>query len=424
MKLVAFVLTGAALTACGGSSDDPCKGVTGTCVPVEAGASVQEVQTDLINATSGTTIAFGAGTFDFDLDLSLIVGGVTIQGEGMDKTILNFKNQTSGQQGLLVQTNGSFAIHDIAFQDPPGNCIKMEGVNGLTVDHVRTEWTAGPSSTNGAYGIYPVQCSNVLIQNSVAKGASDTGIYVGQSHDVIVRNNDVEYNVAGIESENTNNDDIYMNTATHNAGGILVFNLPGLQVENAGGTRVFMNMIVDNNTTNFAPSGNIVGMVPTGSGFVGLAAHNLEIFNNTFDNEKSMNLGIASYTIIGNPMDANYNVYPDTIYIHDNQMSGAMNMPTGPLGALIILALDEIQPAPPVPDMIWDGVVDPTKALSTDPNQLMPQYNICIGAAGANGAATWGDLHWPNNQAPIASLDPTNFQCTHPALPPVVIPGA
>jgi parallel beta-helix repeat protein len=422
MRLLPCVLTAFALAACGGSSDDPCKGVTGTCVPIAAGATVQEAQTALIGATSGTTIAFGAGTFDFDLDLSLTVGGVTIQGEGMDKTILSFAHQTSGQQGLLVQTNGSFAMHDLAIEDPPGNCAKFEGVNGLTIDHVRTEWTAGPKSTNGGYGIYPVQCSNVLIQNSVAKGASDTGIYVGQSHDVIVRSNDVEYNVAGIESENTNRSDIYMNTATHNSGGILVFNLPGLQVENAGQTRVFMNTIVDNNTENFAPTGNIVGMVPTGSGFVGLASHDVEIFNNTFDNEKSMNLGVASYTIIGAPNDANYDVYPDTIYIHDNQFSGTSTSPNGPLGALIDLALGEIQPVPAaVPDMIWDGVVDPTKALSTDPNQLMPQYNICIGN---NGAATWGDLHWPNNQAPIASLDPTNFQCTHPALPPVVVPGA
>jgi parallel beta-helix repeat protein len=262
----------------------------------------------------------------------------------------------------------------------------------------------------------------VLIENSVAKGASDTGIYVGQSHDVIVRGNDVEYNVAGIESENTNRADIYMNTATHNAGGILVFNLPGLQVENAGQTRVYMNTIVDNNTDNFAPSGNIVGMVPTGSGFVGLASHNVEIFNNTFDNEHTMNLGIASYTIIGNPNDPNYDVYPDTFYIHDNTFTGTSMNATGPLGGLILLALGELQPpTTTVPDMIWDGVVDPAKAATGDPNHFMPAYNICLSN---NGDADWADLAWPNGDATKASTDASAFQCTHAPLPPVVVPGA
>jgi len=421
MKRFALVFLVAA--ACGGSSsDDPCKGVAGPCVAVHAGATVQEAQTALINATSGTTIAFGEGTFDFDLDLSLTVGGVTIQGQGMDKTILSFKKQTTGAQGLLVQTSGSFAMHDIAIEDAKGDCLKVEGADGLHLNHVRTEWTGGPKDTNGAYGIYPVQSKNVLIENCIAKGASDTGIYVGQSQDVIIRGNDVEYNVAGIECENTNRADVYMNNATHNTGGILVFNLPGLQVKNAGQTRVFMNMMVDNNTPNFAPAGNIVGQVPTGSGFVGLAAHDVEIFGNTFDNEHTMNLGIASYTLIGNPNDPQYNVYPDTFYIHDNTFTGTSTMASGPLGGAVLLALAEMTPSTTtVPDMIWDGVVDPTKALSGDPNHFMPEFNICFQG---NGDADWADLMWPTGDAMKPSTDPAPFNCTHPPLPAVVVPGS
>ncbi len=422
MKALSFALflAASALAACG-SSDDPCKGVTAPCVAVHDGASETEVQTDLINATSGTTIAFASGTFDFTLDLSLNVGGVTIQGEGMDKTILSFKNQTTGAQGLLVTTSGSFAMHDIAMEDAKGDLLKIVGADGIHLDHVRTEWTGGPKATNGAYGIYPVQSKNVLIENCVAKGASDTGLYVGQSQDVIIRGNDVEYNVAGIESENTNRSDIYMNTSTHNAGGILVFNLPGLQVENAGQTRVFMNMVMDNNTENFAPSGNIVGMVPTGSGFVGLAAHDVEIFQNTFDNEHTMNLGIASYTIIGDPNDPNYDVYPDSIWIHDNVFTGTSNNATGPLGGLILLALGELNPpTTTVPDMIWDGVVDPAHAPTSGPN-LAPPYDICLSN---NGDADWADLHWPNGDATKASTDMTAFTCTHTPLPAVTVPGA
>lgn len=58
----------------------------------------------------------------------------------------------------------------------------------------------------------------------MAIGASDAGIYVRQSRDVIVRNSRAEFNVAGIEIENTVNADVYGNTATNNTGGI-----PGVQ---------------------------------------------------------------------------------------------------------------------------------------------------------------------------------------------------
>src|SRR3546814_1386139 len=86
-------------------------------------------------------------------------------------------------------------------------------------------WTGGPSTDNGAYGLYPVQVDNVLIEDSVVKGASDAGIYVGQSTNIIVRNNRAEGNVAGIEIENSTGADVYGNTTTGKTGGILVFKI-------------------------------------------------------------------------------------------------------------------------------------------------------------------------------------------------------
>ena len=46
-----------------------------------------------------------------------------------------------------------------------------------------------PAPDNGAYGLYPVQWSNVLIEDTVVIGASDAGVYVGQSDQIVVRNN-------------------------------------------------------------------------------------------------------------------------------------------------------------------------------------------------------------------------------------------
>src|SRR5262249_30564399 len=156
----------------------------------------------------GSTIVFDTGTFSFDRDLSLTVGGVTIAGQGQDKTILSFKGQTTGAQGLYVNLHGtSFAMRDIAVEDTKGDCVKVEGAVGVKFQPVRTEWTNGPDKNNGSYGIYPVQSKQILIEDCFARGASDTGIYVGQSEDIVVRRNRVEGNVAGIEIENSNRAD-------------------------------------------------------------------------------------------------------------------------------------------------------------------------------------------------------------------------
>ena len=130
--------------------------------------------------------------------------------------------------------------------------------------------------------IYPVQSTNILIDGAVAIGASDAGIYVGQSSQIIVRNSHAESNVAGIEIENSTYADVYNNVAVNNTGGILIFDLPNLPGEGGANTRVFNNEISTNNTGNFAPAGNIVGTVPSGTGLMVLANDNIEIFGNTF----------------------------------------------------------------------------------------------------------------------------------------------
>jgi parallel beta-helix repeat protein len=400
------------LGACGGGGADPCEGVAGECIGLSAGASRIEVQTALIEIAPGGTVAFGAGKFDFDADLSLDVDDVTLQGAGADQTILAFAEQTTGAQGMLVTANG-FAVHDLAFEDAPGDALKILGATGVTIQRVRVEWTGGPNASNGAYGLYPVQCSNVLIEDSVAIGASDAGMYVGQSNQIIVRRNRVEQNVAGIEIENSSNADVHDNTATANTGGILVFNLPDLAVKNGTGTRVFDNEVFANNTENFAPPGNIVGKVPTGTGIAMLAAHGVEVFGNTVADHHSINIGVISYVPTDIPVtDATYDQYPTAIDIHDNTLTGTSDMPTGELGALLISAIGEIMPNGPfiIPDIAWDGVVDPARTPGA------AEDKICIRN---NGDADFINLAWPLADAtkPALAMDP--HDCSHAPLPGV-----
>ena len=413
MRVVGLGIAALALVGCG--TDDPCKGVSGTCVGLSEGASATDVQTALIQAQPGSTVAFGAGTFHLQSDLSLDIDNVTIIGAGMNDTTLSFKGQKTGAQGLYVTAKNSFAIRDIGIEDTKGDALKIEGTDGVRIERVRVEWTAGPNETNGSYGLYPVQCKNVLIDGALVRGASDAGVYVGQSDYIELRNNTAEQNVAGIEIENSTRADVHDNTATKNTGGILVFNLPGLQVQNGSVTRVFHNQVFDNNTTNFAPSGNIVGLVPTGTGMAVLAAHQVEIFDNDIHDHKSVNVGVISYIPTGkDDTDPNYDEYPTAISIHDNRISGVSDMPTGMLGALLISALGEIYPNGPfiVPDIAWDGVLDPNRTY-TDADR------ICISG---NGDADFINLAWPLNMGEVPSVDMSPHACTLPALAGVSIP--
>jgi parallel beta-helix repeat protein len=407
----ALLSIGLGAAACG--EDDPCEGVTGTCIGLTDGASGTEVQTAFIEIESGGTIAFGEGTFSFTTDLSLDVDNVTIKGAGMDSTVLSFDKQTTGAQGILV-TGDNFTIHDIGLENSPGDALKIFGTTGVHIYKTRVEWTNGPDENNGAYGLYPVQCENVLIEDSVVKAASDAGIYVGQSHNIIVRRNRAELNVAGIEIENSTQADVYENTATTNTGGILVFNLPGLDVSNGAGTRVYNNEVFENNTENFAPPGNIVGQVPTGTGIVILAAHDVEIFDNDIRDHLSINLGMISYVPIGTPDDPLYDQYPTGIHIHDNTFSGTSDEPTGMLGAALITGLGEIG-GPPyiVPDIGWDGLLDPARTPLADKDR------ICIQR---NGDADFLNLKWPLLEGDPATKDMSAMDCTLPALPAVTLP--
>ena len=332
----------------------------------------KKLQEALITAKPGSVIQLPEGKFDLDRELSLTVASVTFRGKGMDKTVLSFKNQKSGSAGLLA-TGNAFTIEDMTIEDTKGDALKINGSTGVTIRRLKTQWTGGPKETNGSYGIYPVQCKNVLIEDSVAIGASDAGIYVGQSRQIIVRRNRAEFNVAGIEIENSVNADVEENIATNNTGGLLLFNLPDLPVQGGSFTRVYGNQIFSNNTPNFAPKGNIVAKVPTGTGVMVMATHDIEIFKNTLKDNETSNVSIISYLTTGNPLkDAKYDPFVESISIHDNTFAGGGHKPAGRAADMAAVL------GSPVPSIIYDGVLRPK----------LTDAKICIRN---NGEATFMD---------------------------------
>src|SRR5690606_6436543 len=105
----------------------------------------------------------------------------------------------------------------------------------------------------------------------------------------------------------------------NNTGGVLIFDLPDLIEKRGGYIRVFDNDIRENNHKNFAPSGNIVGKVPPGTGVMILASKNVEVFDNRIVNNITVGTAIISYHMTENPInDTSYHAYPAHILVRDN----------------------------------------------------------------------------------------------------------
>jgi parallel beta-helix repeat protein len=372
----------------------------------------KHLQTLLISAKPGDVITIPAGTYDINRGLSLNVSGVTLRGEGMDKSILSFRNQVQGAEGLLINAS-DFTIEDLAIEDTAGDGLKINEGRNIIIRRVRAEWTNGPNEKNGAYGIYPVQTENLLIEECVAIAASDAGIYVGQSKNVVVRNNRAEFNVAGIEIENTIDADVYGNVVVNNTGGILVFNMPDLPTPGHS-TRVYQNRVVANNTGNFGAEGTPVASVPAGSGIVINSNDKVEIFDNDIADNDTANIIISSYFATGyqgtRELAQDYDPYPETIYVYGNRFEGGGSSPEGL--DLKALKLAKFGLGGSFPDVLWDGYVNSEKTDAA--GTLLPEYAICVD----NGDAEVLNVDLGNGSDNIV-IGSAEHDCQHERLQPV-----
>ncbi len=366
----------------------------------------RDLQIQLMQAEVGEVIVLPEGNFMFTKPL--IIDGltdVTVKGAGINKTVLSFANQSAGAEGIKAANCRNLAFEDFTIQDSKGDNIKVTDTKGIRFTRVRSEWTGEPQEENGAYAFYPVLSSRVIVEESIAIGSSDAGIYVGQSDSVIIRNNEVFFNVAGIESENSRWVEIYGNNAHHNTGGILIFDLPGL-TQTGHTTRVFGNTVKSNNYRNFAPAGNIVATVPSGTGVLLLATRNIEVFKNDIVDNRTLGAGIISYELVKameaeggsrldsaiNTVDAKYDPFPNDINIHDNRFSNKYLLPTfsSDFGLLFFseFFFD-------TPDIAFDGIYPES------------DFKMCLSG---NGDITFMDLDGANDLAGLTK-DWSKFAC-------------
>lgn len=329
-----------------------------SCAAVPAWAEVHNVapgdgaaerlQEALILAAPGDEIVLAAGRYALLDGLSLDVAGVTLRGAGPAQTVIDFSAQKGSGEGLLV-TSDNVTLRDFAIENPKGDGIKSKGADNIIYHRIRVTWTNGPSPDNGAYGIYPVESTGVLVSHSEVSGASDAGIYVGQSSRITVRNNIASDNVAGIEIENSRDAIVTQNYVSRNTGGILVFDLPSLPVMGGGNVAVTNNLVADNNTPNFAPPGNIVGNVPRGTGIMVMANENVWIDGNIVQGNPTAPFMVIAYSQAFD--DPRYNPYPRNVVIGDNLVDAGASDPALPGAELLLAAFGGT-----LPPILWDGL--------------------------------------------------------------------
>ena len=95
-----------------------------------------------------------------------------------------------------------------------------------------------------------------------------------------------------------------------------MFDLPNLPVMGGGDVRLFRNRIVDNDTANFAPPGNIVASVRKGTGVLVMANDNVHVFDNNLSGNATSNVMVVAYRLKYD--DKRYDPLPRKVIVRGN----------------------------------------------------------------------------------------------------------
>jgi cytochrome c peroxidase len=262
-------------------SDKPTKKTPPRIVTVRPGQSIQEA---VDKAGRNGIVRIYPGTYHENV--LVIHHGVTIEGitQNGKRPVLDGKNLLP--DGIAALGN-HFTVQNLEIRNYQGNGVVVHKARNVTFRNLRVHNT-------GLYGVYPVECDGVLVEKCVVSGVRDAGIYVGQSRNIIVRQNEAFENVTGIEIENSVNALVEENYVHHNTGGILVFLLPFNPSKVQDATVVRRNRVVHNNTPNFADPNAIVSNVLKGTGIMILAADRTEVYENEVVGNDSFGIAVVS----------------------------------------------------------------------------------------------------------------------------------
>ena len=295
----------------------------------------QSIQAALDQARPGDTIEVEPGRYKEQVLVD--IDDITLRGirAGEARAVLDGDNELTD---AVIASGHGFTIEGFVIRDYTSNGITVHGATKVAFKDLDV-------ANTGLYGVYPVECKDVLVTGVKATGIRDAAIYVGQSRDIVVKGNEVHGNVTGIEIENSVNALVEDNFAHDNTGGILVFLLPNNPSKVGSDTKVVGNRVIENNHANFGDPTAIVSQVPPGTGIFIMGADRTEVTGNEIRGNDSFGVAVVSLKQAF-PKGATFDVgpTPEGNWIHGNTLEGNGRKPTALVKA-----------AGGGGDLVWDG---------------------------------------------------------------------
>jgi parallel beta-helix repeat protein len=332
----------------------------GTVIKVGPGDSIQAA-VDLAN--SGDTVMIKPGTYhetgqpcpSDPADTCAVVvnkDGINLVGQGSEATPVILENAGGQDRGIEVARDG---VSGATCLGDPAQRITKSLIRGLTVNGFDDDgifllcvddWRIERCSANDnlEYAIFPSHCGKGRVTKCTATGANDTGIYIGQSHDVRIDHNVATDNVSGFEIENSSNVRCDHNRAFGNTGGILSFTLPGLDVTTNSDNRIDHNEVTANNRPNTClDPDDAVCDVPVGTGILLLAVDRNDVAHNRVQDNDSYGIAVADFCV-GNGLPPGctggaIDETPDDNVIRHNKVHGSGGNPDPDLNPVFAVDL-------------------------------------------------------------------------------------
>ena len=305
MRRIPFILTAAA-------------GLLGVLAATSTASARQIVVTTTIQAAvdaahPGDTIVVPPGTYRENV----LVTKHDIAIEGHAGAILD-GTALVGRTGILVAPAGGAST--VRGFRRSGLRVQNYTENGVLIehgDHFRV--SRGRYVHNGQYGIFARFSHDGVIEGNKVSGSDDTGIYIGQSDDILVEENSSEDCTVGIEVENSSRIKVEENRAIGNSVGILVDVLPGLEVTATTAITVKENILHRNNRPNpVTDPTDILSLLPSGMGLLNVGGDGMVAENNVATRNNSAGIAVVQLPPDAAALDPRIDPFPDQNEIRHN----------------------------------------------------------------------------------------------------------
>ncbi len=292
-------------------------------VKVKAGKkALAKLKKAFLEAEPGTIIELPDERIVVDAPLEIAVDHVVVRGRAASESILDFSTY-AGRDPAIRITGDDVVLEHLRILGPPAEGVFALGVRRLAIRNVRVGSTKAADRIEapriGGSPIAVVDSGDVLIERSQVEFVRRlAGIYIAQSENVVVRRSTVNTCEYAIEIENSRGVDVHHNYLACDSG-VLVFNRP-YRTMSAGRIRIYRNAILGDLRDGGERQGNgLRGLVPSGTGLFVLATDAVDVFRNSFEENRSSAVTVASYNLFDDDTgDDDFDPYSERIFLWDN----------------------------------------------------------------------------------------------------------